>query len=197
MTKDPVLVSQRTRSRKKQKLDFYRLALADKDIRTALYTCDAFIELIRRWQEPKLPYEVSEAFFAAILVSYSRPFTENNFPGVLPKRWRRFAGKALQGTHDEMLKNRHSLFAHTDAEIHRMTIIPDGCLPKSIGPKPPQTAYMIRGVVLQPESVVRYRAVCADPQERLEKASQQALADLYGGMELPNREFSMRFDDGL
>ena len=144
MTKDPVLVPQRTRSRKKQKLDFYRLALGDKDIRTALYTCDAFIELIRKWQGPKLPYEVSEAFFAAILVSYSRPFTENNFPGLLPKQWRRFAGKELQETHDEMLKNRHSLFAHTDAEIHRMTIIPDGCLPKSIGPKPPQTAYMIR-----------------------------------------------------
>ena len=96
-----------------------------------------------------------------------------------------------------MLKNRHSLFAHADAAIHRMTIIPDGCLPKSIGSKPPQTAYKIRGFLLRPETVVRYRAVCADLQQRLEKASQQALADLYRGMELPNREFLLRFDDGL
>ena len=62
MTKDAVPVPHRTRSRRKEKLDFYRLALADKDIRTALYTCDAFIELIGKWRGPKLPYEVSEAF---------------------------------------------------------------------------------------------------------------------------------------
>lgn len=181
------------------KVEFCKLVLADKDVRTALYTCDALIELIMDWKGKVLPFEVAEAFIATIVVSYSRPFVQasNSFPGGLPKKWHKFPTPELRDIHKEMLTHRHSLFAHTDPDVHRITILPDGCLPRGVGPKPPQTAYSIDGIQIPPQNVVRYRAVCVDLQKRLEEESQKILAKLYGGMELPRRNFLLRYDDGL
>lgn len=194
-----IVIHHRSKSRRDLKVAFCKLALADKDVRTALYTCDALIGLIMQWKGKVLPFEVAEAFISTIIVAYSRPFvqTSNSFPGKLPKKWHKFSTSEFQATHGEMLGHRHSLFAHTDPDVHKVTILPEGCLPKGIGPKPPQVAYSIDALQIPPHNVIRYRAVCADLQARLEAESQRILAELYGGMELPGRKFPLRYDDGL
>ncbi len=178
---------------------FCKLALANKDVETALLTCNTFIQVIMQWKGKMLPLEIAEAFIATIIVSYSRPFvqTSNSFPGELPKSWHKFADKRLEAIHKEMLEHRHSLFAHTDPTIHKISIVPDGCLPKNLGPKPPQIAYIINGVQIPPQNVVRFKAVCEDLQQRLEVETQKLLYELYEGLELPRRKFTLKYDEGL
>jgi hypothetical protein len=183
--------------REKLKREFQKLALADKNIRTALYTCNAFIELIMKWEEKALPFEVADAFIGAIVMAYSCPFTDNNGIGTLLRKWREFDSLELKQTHEEILRLRNDKFAHTDTDVHEITIIPNGCLPTDIGPKPPQVAYKISGLLIPPQNVTRYRTVCFDLQSRLEKEAQKALAALYEGMELPTRSFPLRFTVGL
>jgi hypothetical protein len=185
-------------SRIRKKREFYQLALADTDIRTAINVADDFIKLLKDWRKPKLPYHLSEAFVAYIVVSYSRPFirTRRSRVSPLPPRWSQFDNRRLQETHDLMVRVRHTLFAHSDPSLRMMSIIPAGVLMK-IGRPAPKISYMLTSQILPPTEVGNLRATCVDLQQRLEVRVKQLLDEIYGGMELPRREFSLRFDDGF
>jgi hypothetical protein len=187
----------RSRPRSKRKLDLYRLALADKDVRAALYACNAFLDLIHNWTEQTISYPVSDAFISSIVTCYARPFTFNDFPGVLPKPWRKFSDPRLQNAHHEMVTLRHELFAHSDPTIHTMQIIPAGCYMAGVGRNAPRTSYLIRSQLIPPPRVVGFRDTCADLQGRLEKAISELVDELYDGMDLPQRAFPFRFNEGL
>lgn len=185
-----------SRSRKKREL--YQLVLADTDIRTALNVADDFIDLVKEWRKPKLPYHLSEAFVAYIAVSYSRPFIQTRRSSVppLPPRWSHFNDKRLQKTHDLMLNVRHTLFAHSDPSLRMMTIFPAGVF-MPIGRTAPRTSYMLTAQTLPPAAVGELRATCVDLQQRLQTRINELLEELYGGMDLPQKEFRLRFDDGF
>jgi hypothetical protein len=185
----------RCRPRNKRKLDLYRLALADKDARAALYACNSFLDMIHTRREETIPFPVSDAFISSIVTCYARPFTINDFPGVLPKQWSKFSGQRLQAAHREMLRLRHELFAHSDPTIHKMRIIPAGVGMRRIGRNAPKTSYLIQSELIPPWRVVGFRDACVDLQARLEKSISELLDELYGGMDLPKAEFSLRLDD--
>jgi hypothetical protein len=186
-------------SRARKKREFYQLALADTDVRTAINVADDFIDLLNEWRRPKLPYHLSEAFVAYIAVSYSRPFvqTRRSSVPVLPPRWGQFADKRLQRTHDLILRVRHELFAHTDPSLRKLMIIPAGVFMKEIGRIAPRTSYMMTAQTLPPTAIGELRVTCVDLQTRLQARLNELLDDLYGGMEMPQRKFPFRFDDGF
>lgn len=187
----------RSRPRSKRKLDLYRLALADKDVRAALYACNAFLDLIHGWTGETIPYPTSDAFISSIVTCYARPFTSNDFPGVLPKQWRKFSDQQHQEAHREMIRLRHELFAHSDPTIHTMQIIPAGCYMRGVDRNAPRTSYQIRSQLIPPPRVVGFRDTCVELQARFEKAISEMLDELYDGMDLPKRAFPFRFNEGL
>jgi hypothetical protein len=109
------------RSRKKFKL--YRLAVAHQDITYAFDTCDELLTIIfSKATGPKLPYHLREAFFCTVIVSYARPFMDNDSNLKLPKEWRKFSTKNLQDAHEHILELRGQLYGHSDAAANRMVI---------------------------------------------------------------------------
>ena len=187
------------RSRKKREL--YRLALAALDVRTAENYCNELFDSID-WKSGKnIPFHLTDAFSAAVVVAYARPFVNTNDPrsvGELPKKWHRFSDPRLKETHDSMLRLRNDLFAHTDQTMSPMMIIPAGVEMKDIGRSAPRTSWQIGRRAIPPETtLINFRNTCRDLRERLEDAVKAAIEQLYGGMDLPRTQFPLRFDEGL
>ncbi|MBP2659836.1 MAG: hypothetical protein H6Q69_2868 [Firmicutes bacterium] len=67
-------------------MQLYKLAVARSDIANANSLCELFIKnrLMNR-EQAKANYELRDALISAILVSYSRPFTDNQPYGPLQK----------------------------------------------------------------------------------------------------------------
>jgi len=203
MNKDKqfVLIEKRTLSvaRSRKKRDLYRLAVAALDIRTAENYCNELIDTID-WSK-NIPFHLTDAFSAAILVAYARPFVQTRDPksvGVLPKKWHKFSNPQLQNAHQTMLRLRDDLFAHSDQTMTPMTIIPAGVMMHRIGRPAPRTSWQLGRRTVPPDiTILNFRNACHDLRKRLEDAVSEAIEDLYDKMELPHAEFALRFDEGL
>jgi hypothetical protein len=198
-----VLHPGRTRAimRSRRKRELYRLALAALDVRTAENYCDELFDSINWKSGKKIPFHLTDAFSAAVVVAYARPFVNTNdhrSVGKLPKKWHRFSDSQLQETHDSMLRLRNDLFAHTDQTMSPMTIIPAGVEMKGIGRLAPRTSWQIGRRAIPPETtLLSFRNTCRDLRKRLEDAVSNAIEELYGRMDLPRAAFPVRFDEGL
>ena len=197
-----VLIEKRSTSvaRSRKKRELYRLALAALDVRTAENYCDELIETID-WGGKKIPLHLTDAFSAAVVTAYARPFVQTRDPrsvGVLPKRWHRFSNSQLQDAHETMLRLRDNLFAHTDQTMTPMTIIPAGVMMDQIGRTAPRTSWQLGRRAIPPiTTMLNFRNACHDLRARLEDAVSTEIDDLYGNMQLPNAEFRLRFDEGF
>jgi hypothetical protein len=196
-----VLIEKRTLSvaRSHKKRDLYRLAVAALDIGTAENYCNGLIDTID-WSK-NIPFHLTDAFSAAILVAYARPFVQTRDPksvGVLPKKWHKFSNPHLQNAHETMLRLRDDLFAHSDQTMTRMTIIPAGVMMHRIGRPAPRTSWQLGRRAIPPAiTILNFRNACHDLRKRLEDAVSEAIEELYDKMELPRAEFALRFDEGL
>jgi|GEM_PF-756131 len=196
-----VLNENRSRAcaRSKKKQEFYQIALAELDVRTAIGVADDFIELMKDWPPKRpLPYHLSEAFVAHIAVSYSRPFVESrrSFIRPLPRHWSRFKNAELKRIHDLMISVRHTLFAHTDPTLVKVRIVPPGVKMPTLG-IPTLTSWTVNRQTLPPHAIGELRATCVHVHARLEWRIHELMEELYGGMELPQKMFPIRFDEGL
>jgi len=186
------------RSRKKREL--YRLALAALDVTAAENYCNELIESIN-WKKETIPFHLTEAFSSAVVIAYARPFVKTRNPnsvGILPNKWHIFSNPNLQSTHETMLRLRDDLYAHSDAAMTPMTIIPAGVMMRLVGRRAPRTSWQLGRRAIPPQTtILNFRNVCHDLRQRLEDAVSSAIEDLYGNMELPRAEFRLRFDEGL
>ncbi len=186
------------RSRKKR--DLYRLALAALDVGTAENYCRELADSID-WDKKKIPFHLTDAFSAAVVIAYARPFVQTKhvgFVGVLPKRWHHFSTPQLQNTHENMLRLRNDLFAHTDQSLTPMTIIPAGVMMNKIGRQAPQTSWQLGRRTVPPQTtILDFRSVCQDLRQRLETSISEMIDELYRNMELPRAPFRLRFDESL
>jgi hypothetical protein len=188
-----------SKPRSRKKFELYRLAVANQDISHAVNTCDELLKIIfAKETGPKLPYHLREAFFSTIIVSYARPFMDNDSNLKLPKEWSKFSNKGMQDTHLHMLELRNQLYGHSDADANRMIIMPAGYDSKQIGRKIPRTSWMFHTFVPAHESILGFRATAADLQKRLEADVSSRIEELYDGMDLPNKPFRLNRDsEGL
>ena len=181
-----------TPTRKKKKINLYKLIVARSDITAALTACGLFIEKVDR-----LGHDLYYPLYCSIIICYGRPFSDNKPLGPLPSQWRKFSSPRLQATHNELIDARNSLIAHSDLKVRKVNIVPEGA---KIG----ETNLQHHGIGLTIESyyfpLLRYRDIhdtCFDLGNRLNQAVEDEIEKLYGQMYLPKRAFPLRFDDGL
>ncbi|WP_312421241.1 hypothetical protein [Anaerospora hongkongensis] len=109
------------------KVQLYKLAVARSDIASANSLCKLFIEkrLMHR-EEANDHYELRDALISAILVSYSRPFTNNHPHGPLQKKWFKFDNKSFNELHRRIIDYRNKQIAHSDFDIRKVYLCPRG-----------------------------------------------------------------------
>ena len=135
----------------------------------------------------------------AIIISYSRPFINNDSLGILPKRWSQFEDKKLKEAHDSILKYRNELVAHSDNTVRTIQIFSPNA---NFGPmqkekKMEGPGFAIRTFWIPLGRVQTFYQLCHFQGQRLVKEVMEMLDDLYGGMELPDKAFDLRIHDGL
>jgi hypothetical protein len=189
----------RSRSRAEKKKELYRLALADLDMRSVSFACNEFMNLLDNWSQSHIPYAVSDAFIASMVICYSRPFTESRRGqiGRLKRTWGEFDNHTFQAAHDEMLRLRNEIFAHRDPAFNKMSIIPPLYKVADSEGTSPLASYTFHFQRIAPSVVETFRQTALNLQERLQERITTLLGELYAGMDLPRSPIPMRFDDGL
>jgi hypothetical protein len=190
-------------SRMHQKRELNKMILAHSDIRDAYEASFHFLNIV------KLPSHHQSGLYAgmdhplytpllsAIIVSYAKPFTDNQGLGVLKKHWRQFAHSKWAESHDRILKARHELYAHSDAQVRSIKIHPPGAQKLLSGKTTNKVGYAIRGYIFTYNEIQIIADLSYDLARRLHAEVERLIDDLYEGMELPAKEFWLRLDDGL
>ena len=191
------------RSRRKKLLQ--KLVLAHTDIHSAYKTCELFLEKVAAGQDSKNTVKVGLdnplylPLLEAIIISYARPFTDNDRLGVLPKQWSSFEDDQLDEAHKFILKYRNELVAHSDHTVRKIQIFSPnanfGPMPK--GKKMNGPGFGVSTFWIPLHRVQTFHRLCAVQGQRLITEAMKMLDELYGGMELPNKAFHLRIDEGL
>jgi hypothetical protein len=93
------------------------LALAETDIRSAWQMSGMLLE---RPSARALLDGEREAFVAAIVSTYCRPFMKGN--AKLPREWPGFTRSDWQARHDKLLDERRRHIGHSDPDVRRLTL---------------------------------------------------------------------------
>lgn len=191
------------RSRKKRL--FQKLVLAQSDIHSAYEICKLFGERVASGARPEDTVRVGLnnplylPLLQAIVISYARPFIENDGLGVLPKQWSTFENKEFKEAHEFILKYRNELVAHSDTSVRKIQIFSSdanfGPVPK--GKKMQGPGYALNTYWISLRQVETFYRLCGFQADRLSKEAMSMLDEVYGRMELPNKAFDLRIDEGL
>ncbi|WP_242875906.1 hypothetical protein, partial [Stenotrophomonas maltophilia] len=100
--------------------------------------------------------------------------------------------------HNDVIRARHEVIAHNDQNARKLTIVPPGAAPDDIVPMSRigialklDTYYISGGLFSSLGQVCQYQI------DRLNKAIDDALDELYEGRELPSESFELTLDDEL
>jgi hypothetical protein len=198
-------ITKYSNKRSRRKKLFQKLVLAQSDIHSAYKTCELFLEKVAAGQDSKNTVKVGLdnplylPLLEAIIISYPRPFTDNDGLGVLSKQWSTFEDEQLDEAHKFILNYRNELVAHSDHTVRKIQIFsPDanfGPMPKNKKIQGPGFAVSTFWIPLH--RVETFHWLCAVQGQRLIDEAMKMLDELYGGMELPNKAFHLRIDEGL
>ena len=191
------------RSRKKKL--FQKLVLAHSDIHSAYETCELFLEKVAAGERSENTVKVGLnnplylPLLEAIIISYARPFTDNDGLGVLPKQWSSFEDKNLAEAHRFILQYRNELVAHSDHTIRKIQIFSPTA---NFGPTPKRKksdgpGFGVSTFWIPLHRVETFHHLCAFQGQRLITETMRMLDELFGGMELPDKAFPLRIDEGL
>jgi hypothetical protein len=178
-----------------KKKELYKLLVARSDITASLNTCKLMLEKV-----DGMEHELYYPFYTAIVVCYSRPFTNNKPHGSLGKKWYTFDNDIFRDTHQTLLNARHELIAHSDLTVKEAFIVPPGIVVGSDNDKP------IISESISIKTTMDYLArpmfektynLCIYLGTRINDEIERLLEDIYGNMDLPNAPFKIRIDEGL
>lgn len=190
-----IIPSKQLPARSHQKRDLYRLLIARSDIYASLNACNLILNNVKSIKDENL-YPLT----TSVVVCYSRPFTANKPYGALPKRWSKFDNPLYQNTHDMLLQARHELFAHSDMDIRKAQIIPPN-VPFVIDGdkdlKSPEISTQVSYKLFAIDFFKIVKETNLDIGKRIQAEINKLTIDLYADMELPNKEFYLRIDEGL
>ena len=140
------------------------------------------------------------ALVTAIIICYSRPFTDNESFGKLSKEWSAYSSIQFQRCHDAILKARNEVVAHRDKDVHQVRIYPTGVRlkfqPESVPPLG-KIGFSIDTYLLASRDLQFLGNMFDDLQRRMMAEIEVLIEKLFGGMELPNKEFPLRINEGL
>ena len=182
-------------SRLQRKKELYKLVVARSDITASLNACKVMLEKVHG-----MGHELYYPLYSAIVVCYSRPFTNNKPYGSLAKKWYTFEDLLHKKTHKELLKARHELIAHSDMTVKEAMIVPPNVEIGIKSKKPIVSNYIIVQTTLYyyPRSLFENsKSLCLFQRSRISVEIDNLLEELYEGMDLPNAPFKIRMDNGL
>jgi hypothetical protein len=156
---------------KLRKLARLQLARADIDLARRLSEAALAADLDKR--EP-----AATAYFYAVVVTYGRPFKNNESVGALERSWNKFADPQLQVHHEHFLTQRDQAVAHSELRWHPLVLAPAGTrLPnKVIAARPKLVGARI---ILDPGSYVYVVELCADLVPRLTEAFDELFVSVF------------------
>lgn len=181
--------------RSQRKKELYKLLIARSDITASLEACKLMLEKVDEIGN-KLYYPL----YAAIVVCYARPFTENRPYGSLSKRWRKFDSGPMKRTHNKLIQARHQLIAHSDMTTREAMIVPPNVVMGSKDGKnltSPEIGVLTSMYYFPIDFFKDVYKTTHDLGSRLNTEIDKVVEELYGGMELPNAAFKIRIDEGL
>src|SRR5260221_9575510 len=195
-------VTRFSRTRAQKKLELHKLALAHSDVHAAYKTAEHFLEVIGpiAVKKPGLYAGMDQPLYnpliEAFIISYSRPFVPNKSLGELSKDWGTFSDTRLQKAHRRILQARNELIAHSDGLVRRVKIHPPSDSESKAVPRM-GLGFGIRTYWFTLSQIGTFYHTASDLGQRLLKAAEALLEELYGGMDLPAKEFELNRDDGL
>jgi len=169
-----------------QRIDLYKLIVAQSDIGEALITTKYFIETVKDMSDPKFL-----SLQDTIVILYSRPFKRSKPYGKLPDKWGNFNVKEYQNLHEMLLNHRDKVVAHSDYEKKKVQIIPKGCTTiKGMEPSS-DINFTVSSIKLPIKLFPKIEQLCFDLGSRLEFEARNKLNELYGSFELPKSPFDL------
>ena len=188
-------ILQKSPKRSQLKKNLYKLLLARSDITASLNACELILKDITDLGEKRL-YPLT----TAVVVCYVRPFTKNRPFGSLTKKWSKFSEVKFKNVHDKLIKARHEIFAHSDMNIRKVQIVPPNVSVIKNGKKEIKSSHIGTQSNFYLFSIDFFKSVrrlILDLGGRLQKEIDRLINDLYSNLELPNKEFYLRIDEGL
>jgi hypothetical protein len=190
-----ILPEKQPPSRLQRKKTLYKLLIARTDISSCLSACKVMLNKV-----DGIGDELYYPLYSAIVICYSRPFTQNKPFGSLSKRWYQFPDSLLKATHDELLKARRELIAHSDMSVKETIIVPPNIVICQKDNKPVVSDYISvqTTTYCYPRSLFENtKMLCQYQGRRMSDEVDSILEELYGGMDLPTTSFKLRMDNGL
>jgi hypothetical protein len=177
------------------KRDLYKLLIARSDLTASLNACDLILKNVKSIRDENL-YPLT----TSVIVCYARPFTVNKPYGCLPKKWQKFDNPQYQFTHDKILKARHEFFAHSDMSVRKAQIVPPNVplvIEREKELKSQQISTQVSHILFELDFFNRIKETNLDLGRRIQIEIDKMIIDLYGDMQLPNKAFNLRVDEGL
>jgi hypothetical protein len=190
-------------SRSELKRELHKLILAHGDIHDSYSACRHFLSVIHpelsshSGSYAGMDHPLYWLLVSAIVVSYARPFTDNNGYGVLKRSWQQFGRPKRKEAHELLMTARHELVAHTDINIRKVKIVPPGPSGFLKGAQSKYVGYAVAGYIFTLSQVAIFQQHTSELGQSLHKEVEALLNKLYDGMELPNAAFDLRLTEGL
>ena len=178
-----------------RKKELYKLILARSDIHASANAARLMLERVTGFGDP-LYYPI----FAATVICYARPFTNNKPLGALPNRYTRFGSKGHKKVHDDLMSARHELIAHSDMSIRQARIVPIGAVVAESNGKPLRSqsiGTMSNSIFFSLEYIAEIEAAARALGKRLNDDIDELVQELYGDRELPEEHFPLVINEDL
>jgi hypothetical protein len=198
-------VTKHSERRSRKKKLFQKLVLAQSDVHSGFKACELFMEKIglpeiaNRKETAGMSNPLYLPLLDAIIISYSRPFTDNDGLGVLQKKWSQFDNQQFAEAHKYILRYRNELVAQTDQDVRKIQIVPPNVcvVPTSNGSRTIGLGFRVHSYWVAMRQIPVMGQLAAYQATRLWDEVNKLFDELYEGMDLPNKEFYLRIDEGL
>lgn len=169
-----------------ERIELYKLIVAQSDIGEAMITAKYFIENVKDMKDPQF-LSIQDA----IVILYARPFKRNKPYGALSQKWGNFAVKEYQDLHNRLIAHRDKVVAHSDYEMKKVQIVPRGYKNISGIDSSTDINFTVSSTKLGIDLFPKIYQLCVDLGGRLEASARRNLENLYGQMDLPLRPFDL------
>ena len=192
---DFILHPKQPPKRSDQKKELNKLLFARSDLGAAREACELFIKTVNDIRHP-LYYPL----YAAIVVCYVRPFTNNKPFGSIPKRYNKFPKQEMKKMHNYLIDARHEFIAHSDMSKRRALIVPPKVTFGKIKDKDiyfSKVGTAINTSFLSLNKFPEILELVVFNESRIKSDIDDLTIKLYQGMTLPNKSFDLKINEGL
>jgi len=125
-------------------------------------------------------------------VYYARPFTKNKPFGPLDRKWGIFNDSLNQEIHNELIRYRHQMVAHSDFNIRKVIVYPKNvALDHQMKFQSSEVSVAVSIKALPLEYFNGIRSVCFDLGYRLNSEIEKECEELFGDESVPAVEIDL------